>query len=994
MINISRTLTYLFIIILFLPRYSAGQLINGDFSSGLLGWDTYGDVTADQGAAILRTGGIYGVYDTSIYTIFVVSGDRLNFKYYFDITGPDDILSPDYLSYPPDSFQVSLDDGHGNFLAAPLSLEPFNDFVPFSLDISGFIYGTSVMLSFDLIDQDDGFTSIAAIDDVMDPITAVPEPGTLILLGGGLIWVFLFGRNKRILKCLISIMILLVIMIPGIGTAHGELLEQNVNDLTRIEFKSPVLNVRTNMLALDMVLKNVSDSTIHTPIKMVITGISTPDVTVANPDGYTQEGLPYFDLTGYFADQELSPAEVSPTVKLLFYNPKRVKFRWDQDLMALVEIFPETGPVLENICLVPGEFPPVCEYYKYDLEVKNPSFDKLLQRQLSEMYRYEQVRVYAYDYEELPVRVLINNTDAVYNEKGFYYYSDLLLQDGLNTISIDVTNESGITIARTIILNIDCTPPNVEISYPSGGSVVTSQELMIGGIVDDPTVQSVSLINNYINNMNVPVSDGRFNANIFLQPGHNNITIEASDLSGNSMSANIDIVYTYSETSEVSGRILNGVLGLPVSGAAVTLISQNGENVSVISDKDGEYRIKDINSGDKTISVEKNGYEPKIAKILLLGGDSPPAQDIVLLPLSHPDTFTLTGHIMNTAGQPLEGATVSVTGSSFNAVSDNNGIYLIGGIPRNSFEAGGFLTGYDAEKVNVNASAFSKDTLVLIHNFILNRNNYSIDISYPENGGTIAGDDTVVKGSFRNGNMDAGVRVNGVLANTYNGYFSANYVPLTEGLNIITAEVVDKDGTMVTDTIELSRSPDVNEGVLIYAQEAGIVPLILTVGIKVPQDTVFVNSNIQISGPAEAQVVYEDIFRYTVLINDPGIYTLTINLTDSAGNSYTREFEFTGMERSYVENMLKQIWKGFKNNFENNNNENALSMIIPETRKRFEEQFNAAGDKLSEFFSSLGDIQLVTLNDNIAKARVYHDDAAHYIWFERDIYGLWKILNF
>ena len=336
MINLNRILRCLVIIIVsLLPRHSAGQFINGDFSSGLLGWKTYGDVTSEQGAAIFRTGGIYGEYETSLYTTFVVSGNSLNFKYYFDITGPDEILSPDYLSYPPDSFQVALYDGNGNDLVKALAWEPFNNFVPFSLDISDFSYGTIVMLSFDLIDQDDGFKSMAAIDDVIDPITPVPEPGTLILLGSGLIWVFLSGRYKSNLKGRILIMMLLLIMIPGRGTAHGELIEENVDDLTRIAFTSPAFNTRTNTLSLGMVVTNISDTAIHTPLKVVVTGISTPDVTVANPDGYTQDGLPYFDLTGNIADHELSPGEVSPAAKLLFYNPKRIKFRWDQDVLAL-----------------------------------------------------------------------------------------------------------------------------------------------------------------------------------------------------------------------------------------------------------------------------------------------------------------------------------------------------------------------------------------------------------------------------------------------------------------------------------------------------------------------------------------------------------------------------------------------------------------------------------------------------------------------------------
>ncbi len=992
MISLNRTITVLIIIIiLLLPRHSAGQFINGDFSSGLTGWDTYGDVTADQGAAIMNTGGLYGAYVTSLYTTFVVSGDSLNFRYYFDISGVDDIQSPEFPSFPLDSFQVSLDDGNDNYLVEALSPAPTGDYVPFSLDISGFSQGTIVALSFDLIDQDDGFTSIAAVDDVIDPIAPVPEPGTLILLGSGLIGIFVINRYRRHVMRRLLIITLFTAIILGGGIAHGELIEENVDELARIDFTSPVFNTKTNTLSLNMVVTNVSDSLIHTPLKVIITGISTPDVTVANPDGYTQDGLPYFDLTGNIADHELSPGEASPAVKLLFYNPGRIKFRWDQDVLAFVDASTEAGPVLENICLVPGEFPPVCEFNQYDFEVEDPEFDRLLGRQLPEMYKNEQVRVYAYDYEELPLRVAINDTDAVYNADGFYYYSDLVLQHGLNIISIEVTNESGKNISRDIVLNIDTIPPDIEIIQPAAGSVVTSQELIIEGTVDDPAVDNVSLIENFINSKNIPVSDGRFSTDISLRSGHNNITIEASDLPGNSMSTNLDIVYAYSETSQVSGRILHGVIGLPVAGAMVTVIPQNGDHMSVMSDENGEYRIDGVRSGDVTILAEKYGYEPGDIRICALGEDSPPAHDIALKPVSLPGTFTLTGQIVNTAEQPLEGVAVSITGSSLITTSDRNGIYLISGIPRSSFEADALLNGYADERINVNANAFSSDTLVLTHNFILRGINYSIGISYPEDGALTDVDETVVKGFIRSGDIDAGVRVNGVLANVYNGYFTANGIPLSEGMNRITAEMLNESGIIVTDSIELFRAPDVTESIRIHAMEAGTAPLVLKVMVEASHGIIFTEGNLQIAGPAATQVLSDDPLHYRVLINEPGIYSVTFNGTDSKSNNYTGEFGFTGMTWTDADGMLKQLWSEFKDYIVSNNIEDALSMIIPETRGRYKEQFLMAGADLSDFFSTIGDIQLVTLSDNVAKARLYRDDVTHYIWFARDVYGLWKI---
>ena len=88
---------------------------------------------------------------------------------------------------------------------------------------------------------------------------------------------------------------------------YAELTEIHVDEKIKLEFTSPIFNTKTNTLTLNMAATNISDIPIFTPLKIIITGTSTPDVTVSNPDGYTSEGLPYFDLTPYIADKELSP---------------------------------------------------------------------------------------------------------------------------------------------------------------------------------------------------------------------------------------------------------------------------------------------------------------------------------------------------------------------------------------------------------------------------------------------------------------------------------------------------------------------------------------------------------------------------------------------------------------------------------------------------------------------------------------------------------------
>src|SRR4030067_3579861 len=290
--------------------------------------------------------------------------------------------------------------------------------------------------------------------------------------------------------------------------------------------------MKASILTPDMTPTKNSEAPLSTPLRIVITAISTLDVTVVNPDGYTPEGIPFFDMTPENTDTRLPPGEKTPPKKISFYNPRRVKFRWDQDVVACMDVAVEKGPVIYNLCLGPGEFPPACEFYGDDLDVENPEFARLQHNPLPEMYRYQQVRVYVFDNEDLPIRVDINGREAVYNEEMDYYYVTMILNDGLNPISILGINDSGLTVARELSLNIDSVPPRIDVMSLADGEIVTMPDQEIRGTVDDPDVTHVILTKDFLSVEDVPVYNWTFSRNVTLSLGHHNISIEATDMAG------------------------------------------------------------------------------------------------------------------------------------------------------------------------------------------------------------------------------------------------------------------------------------------------------------------------------------------------------------------------------------------------------------------------------------------------------------------------------
>jgi len=69
---------------------------------------------------------------------------------------------------------------------------------------------------------------------------------------------------------------------------------------------------------------------------MVIENITPPTVTVANADGTTPGGKPYYDYSDLVGDGKLDPEETSGTKQLIFNNPSRVRFEFDVSCWAKV----------------------------------------------------------------------------------------------------------------------------------------------------------------------------------------------------------------------------------------------------------------------------------------------------------------------------------------------------------------------------------------------------------------------------------------------------------------------------------------------------------------------------------------------------------------------------------------------------------------------------------------------------------------------------------
>jgi hypothetical protein len=97
----------------------------------------------------------------------------------------------------------------------------------------------------------------------------------------------------------------------------------------RIQF-----NKETNQFSMMANWKNVGIDQFLQPLQIVIENITPSTVTVANEDGTTPDGKPYYDYSNFVGDGILEPAETSEEKQFIFNSPERVKFAFDLSCWA------------------------------------------------------------------------------------------------------------------------------------------------------------------------------------------------------------------------------------------------------------------------------------------------------------------------------------------------------------------------------------------------------------------------------------------------------------------------------------------------------------------------------------------------------------------------------------------------------------------------------------------------------------------------------------
>jgi hypothetical protein len=158
------------------------------------------------------------------------------------------------------------------------------------------------------------------------------------------------------------------------------------------------------------------------------------------------------------------------------------------------------------------------------------------------------------------------------------FSAEVTLQEGEADLLVVATDETGKQGSARVRVVVDTTPPTLVVEVPVTGQTTNQPSTPVSGRADD--VNGISRVE--VGGASVPLADNRFDAEVPLEEGSNEVTVRAVDTAGNSgdaalvvrrltppsvlISSPADLSYLAATTTDVLGTVSDPAATVTVNG--------------------------------------------------------------------------------------------------------------------------------------------------------------------------------------------------------------------------------------------------------------------------------------------------------------------------------------------------------------------------------------------------------------------------------------------
>jgi YVTN family beta-propeller protein len=273
-----------------------------------------------------------------------------------------------------------------------------------------------------------------------------------------------------------------------------------------------------------------------------------------------------------------------------------------------------------------------------------------------------------------------------------------------------------------------------------------------------------------------------------------------------------------------------------------------------------------------------------------------------------------------------------------------------------------------------------------------------VKITSPRDGEEINRAKAIVKGTFKSDIRDIGITVNGITTEIRENEWVANSIPLTVGLNNITATIKDSSGNSADASITVSASSAAQSVTLSANITSGIAPLTTYFSVSTEIPNPIVHYQIDFEGDGLIDYTGTTLENVGHTYSSEGFFYPTVTITDNQGNSYWDAISIAVLSKTETDAFLKSKWEGMKGALANKDIEKAMSHFLSVSQERYRNIFTSLLSVLPDIAVSMQAIEMISLEGGVAEYRIKRTEnvgeVTYYIYFVLDENGLWKIQQF
>lgn len=277
-----------------------------------------------------------------------------------------------------------------------------------------------------------------------------------------------------------------------------------------------------------------------------------------------------------------------------------------------------------------------------------------------------------------------------------------------------------------------------------------------------------------------------------------------------------------------------------------------------------------------------------------------------------------------------------------------------------------------------------------------------LQITSPLPDETVSGRSVTVRGIIENqlGN-ETGVTVNGRVAQTYGNAFVANYIPLNEGTDTLTATATDTAGNSVEASVAVTAFTSDKYLKISSNIDSGISPMV--VNLRVSASFGFDAAALSYSGPGAVQILEsKDQKEFKLRITGEGLYYFTAEARDPGGNPYKDTVGIVLWNQEQLDALLRAKWQAMKDALGNRDISKALGYLSEDNRKLYTKIYTLLDARLPEIAQQMRELELVQVEGGVAEYRIKKNevfngqsyDISHHVYFILGKAGLWEIYRY